>query len=465
MASDIVETEGLDPNFVAPSLLDETTELAEESGNAPEWQALPEIVSSQARSVKVLIAAQIFGSFGMGASASVAILLAQSVIDSEALAGVARTSLTLGAAVFGIPLAILATRRGRRFSLSSGWALGAVGALVLVLAAILSSAVLLIAGMLLFGAGTATGLQTRFSATDMALPKKRGRTLSYVVWFGLFGSVLGPNLGFPGEYVARWLGLPLLAGAFVLAALLLAVAAVLTLVFLRPDPLKVAQSHHAAAARVAAGANPVPATTVPSKKRGAFRTVLPAIWSIPTARFALIAVVVSHVSMVSLMTMTPVFMEMNGATVTLVGITISVHVLGMFAFAPLVGWASDRLGAPAVIVIGQVIFLGSAIAAIVIGPESTMLTPSLFLLGLGWSCGTVPGSILLSSSVPTEIRTTSQGVVDAVMNAVAALAALCSGPVFVLIGFSGLAIGVIILAAIVLATALVLPRAAWLPRS
>jgi MFS family permease len=450
VTSDITETEGLDPNFTAPSFPEPVVD-----DHRPEWQTAPGVIAKQRRVVRVLIGAQIFGSFGMGASASVGILLAESVVHSEALAGIARTSLTLGAAIFGIPLAMLAARSGRRFALSTGWALGGIGAVTLIFAAVYSNAALLIGGMLLFGAGTATGLQTRFSSTDMALPEHRGRTLSYVVWFGLFGSVLGPNLGLPGEIVANWFGLPPLAGAFVIAAALLAVATLVIFAFLRPDPLKIAQSHLAVTASNRGHAH----------KRASIRTILPAIWSRPTARFALVAVVVSHVSMVSLMTMTPVYMEMNGATVTMVGITISAHVLGMFAFAPIVGWANDKLGAPKVVVVGQLIFLGSATAALIIGAGSTMVWPSLFLLGLGWSCGTVPGSILLSSSMPPEIRTPAQGIVDTVMNSAAALAALCSGPLFVLVGFGGLALGVVILALIVLSMSVTLPRNAWKPAS
>ena len=421
-------------------------------GDVAPWQSTPAIIAQQRRAVRLLIFAQIFGSFGMGASASVGVLLVESVIDSEALAGLARTSLTLGAALLGVPLAYLAANKGRRISLSVGWLLGAMGSASLILAAIASNPVLVIAGMTLFGAGTAAGLQTRFSATDLALPARRGRTLSIVVWSSMFGSVLGPNLGVPGEYVARWLGLPPLAGAFVIAATMLLIAGLILFVWLRPDPLLTAQSHQA----VVVG-NPG------AKKRGSFPLVLSTIWKLPVARFALIAVVVSHVSMVSLMTMTPVHMQHNGASISIIGITISIHVLGMFAFAPIVGYASDKLGPTTVIIGGQVIFVGSALTVILLGQDTIHMMVTLFLLGLGWSCGTVPGSILVSSSVPPEIRVPTQGVVDTLMNSIAALAAFASGPAFVLLGFEGLAAGVVILAALVGAVAFTLPRSVWRP--
>ncbi|MFC7625618.1 MFS transporter [Microlunatus sp. GCM10028923] len=416
------------------------------------WQHDPSVAAQQRRSVRLLIAAQVLGSFGMGASASVGVLLTEEVIQQEALAGIARTALTLGAALLGVPLAYLAARRGRRVSLAAGWGLGALGAATLILAAVTRTPALVVGGMLLFGAGTAAGLQTRFSSTDLAAPARRGRTLSFVVWAGMFGSVLGPNLGLPGEWVAARLGLPVLAGAFVIAALLLAGAAVILFVLLRPDPLLTAQAHDSAHLAKTGAA---PAKRVP------FRTVLGIIGRVPAARFALAAVIVSHVSMVALMTMTPVHLQHNGATITIIGITISAHVLGMFAFAPLVGLASDRFGPVVIIVAGQLIFVGSAVSALVVGEHSAMMMPSVFLLGLGWSCGTVPGSILISTSVPSEIRIPTQGVVDTSMNGVAAIAAFLSGPAYVITGYSGLATGVIILATLLTLMSATLPRPVW----
>lgn len=415
------------------------------------WQGRPEIIAQQRRTVWLLIAAQVFGSFGMGASASVGVLLVESVVPTEALAGLARTSLTLGAALFGVPLAYLAFRRGRRISLSVAWLLGACGATILILASVLSDTVLVIIGMTLFGAGTAAGLQTRFSAADLAIPARRGRTLSLIVWCGTLGSVAGPNLGVPGEWVAARLDLPPMAGAFVIAAAMLLIAATILFVLLRPDPLLTAAAFEGL---------PTPVTTK-ARRKGSFPLVMKTVWSIPVARFALIALVLSHMSMVALMTMTPVHMQHHGSSITVIGLTISVHVLGMFALSPLVGYASDRLGAPTVIVVGQLIFLGSAATVLMLGEEVLHMMVSLFLLGLGWSCGTIPGSVLLSSSVPPGIRTQTQGVVDTLMNAIAAAAAFSAGPVFVMLGFSGLAGAVAVLACVVIGAAALLPRAAW----
>lgn len=427
---------------------DEPTTTGTATTASEPWQADPAIVAQQRRAVRLLVIAQIFGSFGMGASASVGVLLVQDVIANEALAGLARTSLTLGAALLGVPLALIAARGGRRVSLGLGWTLGALGAIALILSAVTSSIPLVIGGMTLFGAGTAAGLQTRFSSTDLALPQRRGRTLAMVVWTGTLGSVVGPNLGVPGAIVADWLGLPELAGAFVIAGVMQAVAAVVLFVGLRPDPLLTAQRRQDAENGTAPGT---------PRRRMSAGAVLGAIWSRPAARFAFLSVVISHVSMVALMTMTPVHMDHEGATLTFIGVTISIHVLGMFALSPVVGWASDKLGPVTVILIGQLIFAASATVAIGIGYEWYSITSSLFLLGLGWSCGTVPGAVLLSSSVPPEVRTQSQGTVDTTMNLIAAAAAFSAGPVFGLVGFGGLAVAVLLLSAVGIALSMMLP--------
>jgi MFS family permease len=413
-----------------------------------DWQSRPDVVAIQRRSVRLLIISQILGSFGMGAAPSVGILLAEEIAGSEAMAGLARTSSTLGAALVGIPLAMLAARGGRRIALATGWFMAAFGSITLIGAAMVSSTLLLVAGMLFFGVGTASMLQARFAAADLAAPAHRGRTLSLVVWCGTLGSVFGPNLGRPGELVSARLGLPPLAGAFVIALVMLIIAGVVLLIFLRPDPLLTATRFE---------------TPDGKREKRPIGEVIRILLGIPLARFALVAVIAAHLSMVSLMTMTPVHMDHHAAGVTLIGITISIHVLGMFAFSPLVGWASDKIGPIRVIMAGQLIFIGSSVAVLLSGGANGGTMISLFLLGLGWSCGTVPGSILMTEAVPADIRPSSQGLVDTAMNGFAALAALISGPLFVTIGFGGLSLMAIVVAVPVLTYAIRMDRRPIVP--
>ena len=406
------------------------------------WLDLPEVAVVRRRTFRVLLVAQVLGSLGVGAAPSVGVLLAQELTRSEAWAGIARASVTIGAALLALPLGMLAARRGRRRALTLAWGSAAVGAALLVVAAVTASVPLMVAGMMALGAGSAAGMQSRFAATDLAVVAHRARSLSLVVWVGTLGAVLGPNLGIPGEVVESWLGLPALSGAFIIGAALLAVTAATVWFLMRPDPLTVAAQHRHTAPTGAPAPSPVH-----------LRRALSEIRQVPAARFALAALVLAHVGMVSVMTMTPVSLTMHGHSITIVGITISVHVLGMYAFAPLVGAAADRFGRMPVVVAGQGVLAVSAAVNVAAPSSAGVVVVGLFLLGLGWSIVTVPASTMLSQSVPAESRPLVQGAGDSAMNAAAAVGAIGSGAIMVTLGFGGLAAiaGALVVPALVLA--------------
>jgi MFS family permease len=415
------------------------------------WHEFDQVRHAQRRTVRVLSAAQVLGGVGIGVAGSLGALLAEDVTHSETLAGIARTAATLGAAVVGLPLALLAMRWGRRGALSLGWALALVGAVVLVVAAARGDVVLLVVGMLLFGSGSATNLQSRYAAADLAAPLHRARALSLVIWSTTVGSVVGPNLAAPGAVVSRALHLPKLAGGFLISGVFLLAAAALIWFALRPDPLLLARrfeaeqqvQHEGAVEAARAGGAPV-------------RSVLAEILAVPRARFAFVAVVLGHTVMGAVMTMTPLHMTDHGMSLTIVGITISVHVLGMYGFSPLVGWLADRYGRVPTVLVGQVAFAASAVLAGTSGGSMARVTAGLFLLGLGWSFALVAGSALLTESVRATLRPAAQGTADTTMNVVAAIAAGASGPAMTTMGFGGLNVlaGVLIVPVGLLAVAL-----------
>ena len=165
----------------------------------------------------------------------------------------------------------------------------------------------------------------------------------------------------------------------------------------------------------------------------------------PDARLAIGAVTTGHLVMVAVMSMTPVHI-MGGAhddadLLRLVGIVLSVHVAGMYAFSPLVGWAADRFGRRAVIVAG----VGRAAVRVSGGRHRRTrhrrgLTAGLLLLGLGWSCMVVSGSTLLSESVPALVRPTAQGLSDLTMGVAAAVGGALSGYVVDLFSYGTLTV-------------------------
>lgn len=389
-------------------------------------QTSPDLAALQRRTLRLLVGTQIAGGLGIGSAVSVTGLLALDLSGSKVWAGGGGTAVTLGAALVAVPLARLAARRGRRFSLTVGWSTAGLGALITVVAAATGAFWLLLVGLLAFGAGNAANLQSRYAAIDLAPSSSRARDLSVVVWSTTVGSVIGPNLSGPGGAVARSVGLPPLAGPILFSMAGFVVAAVLVWVRMRPDPLLTAAASRAKLVAPATG----PPAPAPSS--------LSVVARHPHALLALVTIVCSQAVMVSVMTMTPVQMKGHGATLTLVGLTISLHIAGMYGLSPVFGWLSDRLGRVRVLLGGQGLLLLAALVAGTAGTSSWRLGVGLVLLGLGWSAGLIAGSTLLAESVPAEVRPSVQGTSDLLMNLVGAFGAAISGVLMAVIGFGGL---------------------------
>ena len=363
---------------------------------------------------------QVMAGLGMGATLSMGAILAGRLSGSDAWSGMAATMSTLGAALAAIPLSRLASRFGRRVSLTTGALLAASGAVVTIASTITGWFPLLLVGLALVGVGTAVNLQSRFAATDLAEKATRGRDLSLVVWATTVGAVSGPNLITPGEALGSFVGLPELSGPFLFTVMAQTLAAVVYFVGLRPDPLKVAMARAATAAASGSAAGD-DTLDIPRQ-----------------IRLALIAIALSHATMVSVMAMTPVHLVNHGASLAIVGFTISLHIAGMYALAPVFGVLADRLGRIPTIVIGQIILAGS-LAMTGFGSENELaVVIGLVLLGLGWSAATVSGSTLLTESTALARRPKVQGVSDLIMSGTGALGGALSGVVLSLVGYDGL---------------------------
>lgn len=390
---------------------------------------MTDIEHLQRKTVWVLSSAQIMGGLGIGATVSVGALLAADVSGSDAWSGMAATMSTLGAAALALPLARFAGRRGRRPALGFGSAMAGASAILLVFAAAVQSFPLLLLAFALSGAGSATNLQARFAATDLARPAHRGRDLSLVVWSTTIGSVLGPNLIEPGEAIGDALGMPTLTGPFVFTVAAQAITVGIYLFGLRPDPLTVARDALGSAVR--------------ERPRLGFAT----LGINPRARFAVGAVALSHATMVAVMSMTPVHLYGHGATLAIVGFTISLHIAGMFGLSPVFGWLADRFGRLPVLLGGQAI-LASALIVAWLGSEShTLVGVSLVLLGLGWSASTIAASTMLVDSVPLGDRPGVQGVSDLMMNLTGAVGGALAGPMLAAVGYPGLGLACLALVA------------------
>ena len=390
--------------------------------------------SLQRRAVAVLSLGQILGGVAFGATISLGAVLAAEISGDEAFSGLATAAVTLGTAAFAAPLAAFARRRGRRPALTTGMAVALVGVALVVVGAAASLFPLLLFAFALIGAGQASNLQSRFAATDLATAASRGRDLSIVVWATTIGAVLGPNLVGPGEALGALMGMPALTGPYLFTVAGQGLAILLYLAALRPDPLLTAQA--AVAADRSGATRPIAGTDRPR-----------------VARYAIVVVAAAHGVMVSVMAMTPVHLLHHGATLTIVGVTISLHIAGMYALAPVFGILADRWGRMPTILLGQALLAASLVLAF-LGQDSTVaVTVALVLLGLGWSAATVAGAALLTEASDEVRRTRRQGLSDTVMSLVGAGGAIAAGVILGWIGYGGLAlvVGVGVLAAVALA--------------
>ena len=367
----------------------------------------------QRRTVGVLSAAQVLSGVAVAGSVAAGALIAAG-LGGEGAAGLTQTAGVLGAALISLPLARLALSRGRRTALSTGYAIGALGAVIVVVAGVHGLLWAVLLGCLLLGVAQAAGYQGRYAATDLAAPEHRGRALSIVVWAGTVGAVLGPNLLEASGSVAMRVGLPQLTGPYLLAAAVLVAAFLVLWLGLRPDPYLLAR----AGADAASGEQSHPS----------LRDGIGHLRQHPRAVLGIIAVSVGHVAMVMVMVMTPVHMSHVDVSLRLIGLVISVHVLGMYALSPVVGWAVDRFGRVQIIVVGAVILLtSSVVSGLAPADDVLVLGIGLFLLGLGWSCTLIAGSTMLTDNADPADRPSIQGLSDLSMNVAGAIGGAVAG--------------------------------------
>lgn len=397
----------------------------------------------QSNTVRVLAVSQVFSGVAVAGSIAAGALIAASLADSEAAAGLAQTAGVLGAALLALPLARIALGRGRRVALSTGYGMAAVGAVIVVIAAVTRNLLLVYLGCGLVGVASASSYQARYAATDLATEDHRARSLSWVVWAGTIGAVLGPNLLNVSGQLAMSLNLPQLSGPYLVAAGCLIVATIVMMVFLRPDPYLTAISHREAGGDVRA---------TPRLRDG-----IEHLRSRPRAVLGIAVIAIGHVVMVMVMVMTPVHMAHVDVTLQLIGLVISVHVAGMFALSPVVGWGVDRFGRITVVVLGiAILVVACAVAGLAPGDNVVMLGIGLFLLGLGWSCTLISGSTIVTDEVEPAERPAVQGLSDLTMNAAGALGGVVAGLV-VLVGSYGLLCAVAIVPLAGLAVAVAIP--------
>ncbi|QHJ99449.1 Riboflavin transporter RfnT [Bacillus subtilis] len=350
------------------------------------------------RTLFVVSISQIFGGAGLAAGVTVGALIAQQMLGTDAFAGLPSALFTLGSAGSALIVGRLSQRYGRRTGLSAGFMIGGLGAIGVIMAAIINSIFLLFISLLIYGAGTATNLQARYAGTDLANHKQRATAVSITMVFTTFGAVAGPSLvNVMGDF-ALSIGVPSLAGPFILAAAAYMLAGVVLFIMLRPDPLVIARTIEAANEEPGDKGH-LAATEHTENKKGIIvgATVM----------------VLTQIVMVAIMTMTPVHMRHHGHDLGAVGLVIGFHIGAMYLPSLVTGVLVDRLGRTAMAISsGTTLLLAGVIAAFAPGDSMVLLVIALSLLGLGWNFGLISGTALIVDSTDTAIRAKTQGTVD-----------------------------------------------------
>ena len=382
----------------------------------------------QRRTLRVLVVTQVLSGAGLAAGITVGALLAQEMLGSTGLAGLPSALFTAGSALAAVGVGRISQARGRRPGLATGYAVGAVGSAGVVLAAVVDSPVLLFVTLFVYGAGSATNLQARYAGADLAEPGHRARAISTVLVATTLGGVVGPLLAASTGDLAHHLGIPHLAGPFLLAAVAYLAAAVFLAARLHPDPLLHARDA-ASTDAAAAAATPGP-TPVPTPLQVSHGIVL-----------GTLVMVLTQVVMVAIMTMTPVHMHDHGHGTAAAGLVIAVHVAAMYLPSPLTGRLVDRVGRTRMAVAsGVTLLLAGLVAATAPDDSVFLLALALALLGLGWNIGLVSGTAIVTDAAPLETRARTQGLVDVSIAIAGAGGGLASGIVVDVASYSVLSL-------------------------
>ena len=379
-------------------------------------------VELQKRTLRVLVVGQVVAAAALSAAVTVGAFVIQDILGQDTpWGGVSSATFTMGSAFMSQILARKMSRKGRRVGLQYGYSLAIVGGLLAGFAVNRSSLLLFIIGLFFYGSGQASNLLSRYAAMDLAAPDQRSQAMSYILFGSTFGAVFGPIMIKPAERIGEDVfGWSTYTGPWIASACFFVCALVNVAVRLRPDPLE-----------VSGGLMSQQGVGVVTPN---LRAALQTIRGIRNARVALSAMVISQVTMVAVMTMTPVHLKLHGHE-DVSPYVISLHIAGMYAFSPLIGKFADRRGKLLSIAVGGVLLVAATVMAALAGESATLLWPSLWLLGVGWSFGLIGGSSLLVESVPDSSRVTVQGAADLLMSFSGGMAGFSSGFIRKAFGF------------------------------
>lgn len=376
------------------------------------------------RLLATLFLTQSLFSAGLIAATTLMSIIAADLSGREAYAGLPQSISPLMQALVAYPFGWLMGRVGRRIGISLGYTLGMIGAFLGVLALESGSFALLLMGAGCLGMARAGGDMSRFAAAELYPDTQRARAIGLIVWAGTVGAILGPSVVAPMGKLAEGWHLSSDTGAWLFSLVVFGTGALLTFLFLRPDPRWISQ-------KLTSVYEPTQISQAPAAS-------LAEIFARPSVQLALAAMLIGQAVMVAIMVMTPLEMKHHAHGKEAISVVIMAHTLGMFGISPLTGWLLDRFGRVNMILAGAAILILAAVTA----PLSAQMLPlvlALFLLGVGWNFCFIGGTSLLSDSLSMAERGRAQGLNDMLVALAASLGSFGSGILFDVGGYVAVA--------------------------
>ena len=417
--STTVEEAGLRPAVMTPP------EPSSESGGGS--LSIPPLIK---RNTILLALTQAFVGMGNQTTPTLAPIIMVQMLGTAALAGLGTSILGISRLVIAFPIGYLTDRYGRKAGLMVGMTLTLIGTLAIGLAMLQGSFPLVVVGLVIFGLGVGAGQQLRLAAADMFVPARRGEGLGYVLTGSLIGAVAAPFLIAGSEAIAGFSGADHLSVVWFLLPIIIVPS--MGLVFLvRPDPKTIALNLE----------KYYPGYVAPPSRHderlgetslGQWLGHLPLAAAFANS-FAALGV------MTMMMAMTSLALNHHGYGLSLISVSVSLHVVGMFGFSIPFGRLSDRIGRRNVMLIGNAIV---AVGSILVptSPDYVVITAGTFFVGLGWSCINVASSALITEVVPPSERGRVIGLSDTISQSSSIVLPLAAGPLVEWAGLPALAL-------------------------
>jgi MFS family permease len=365
----------------------------------------------------LFISQAFFGATQVAAFTVVPILSAQ-MADSESMAGVPMTIAFLARSLTAYPIGCAMDRWGRRTGLSIGYFSSMVASLISFLSVLGQSFLGFCVGGAFSGVARSASEQARFIAAEIYPPDERAKIIGRIVFAGTISAIGGALLVAPSGIWISQFEMPPMAGPFAVGFGLGFASLLLTQIFLRPDPILLAQHFKSDIEVLEEG-----------KDLRSIRDIL----RIPMVKYGMTAMVIGQFVMTMLMVITPLHMSHNNHGTWNISLVIMAHALGMFGVSGITGRLIGRFGQNTVIKMGVVILIASCIIA-PISPQFIPLGLALFLLGLGWNFCFISGSSLLSNALAPHERGRLQGLNETFVSLSASTASLATGFFFAMGG-------------------------------